>query len=119
MPKGESSLEDWKQVDAQNQIRFREQMDQARKQGSAERDFYGAAISARNSVEADNLLPRRDEFGDLHYTVRQGLMAACLAREDVATTAQVQLAILKRLDRNRNLLYIVILLLLVALSKLG
>lgn len=79
-----ATLEDWK------------------KKGNAERDFFTAAQRARLSVFDDSLLAFRNDEGDLCYSDWQGNKAACLTREDVVGIAGVQLAILKRLDRNKN-----------------
>ena len=101
----------WKQIDEENERIFEKQMEDAKKASAADRDFFGSGQSARRSVKQDELLPVRDEFGDLRYTVRQGLKAACYAREDVAATLELQRAVLRRLDRNQHLLWVSIALL--------
>lgn len=101
----------WKQIDEENERFFEKQMEDAKKASAADRDFFGAAQSARRSVKQDELLPVRDQFGEFRYTVRQGLKAACYAREDAAATLELQRAVLRRLDRNQHLLWVSIALL--------
>ena len=98
----------WKQIDEENEHFFEKQMEEAKKASAADRDFFGAAQIASRSAKQDQLLPVRYEFGEFRYTVQQGLKAACHAREDVCATLQIQLTVLKRLDRNRNLLWVAI-----------
>lgn len=101
----------WKQIDEESERLFENHMDEAKKASAADRDFFGAAQIARRSAKENGILPVRDEHGEFRYTIQQGLKAACHAREDIAATVGIQLAILKRLDRNRNLLCVAIILL--------
>lgn len=112
-------MEDWARLDADNAKKYHQQLEQSKKGSAAEFDFYSAAQQARSSIEADNLLPKRGEYGELKYRHDQGIMAACLAREDVALIATLQLSILKRLDRNRNYMAAAIVLLVYIAVKLG
>jgi hypothetical protein len=57
-------------------------------------------------MKQDDLFPHRDENGEMRYTVRQGLKAACYAREDIAATATIQRLILVRLDGIKFLLWL-------------
>ena len=102
---------DLKKIAEDDQALFEKEMEHAKKTSSADRDFFGAAQLARRWAIRDSLLPARNEDGDFEYELQQGLKAACHAREDVAAIAQVQRALLQRLDRNRNLLWIAIVLL--------
>ncbi len=95
----------WGQLDAEAETLFVHQMEEAQKRSQADRDFYGAALSAKRSSKSDDLHPVRDEFGEMKYTLRQGVKAACFAREDISATLQIQLPILKRLDQLRGLLW--------------
>jgi hypothetical protein len=110
--------DEWIDLDTANAAKFDMQMAQLIKSGSAaERDFYKAAWAARTDMQANNLLPSRTEYGGLEVTDYQANLAATLAREDAATTAQLQLKILQRLDRNRNYLAVVAILLVLVLSS--
>lgn len=99
---------DWKKTDEENERLFENNINEAKKASAAASDFFSAGQKARNSAKENGILPTRNEHGEFRYTVQQGLKAACHAREDVAAIAQIQLTILQRLDRNRNLLWIVI-----------
>ena len=87
---------------------FENHMDEAKTTSAAARDFFGAAQGARRQAEDNGILPVRNKDGEFRWTIQQGLKAACHAREDISATLQIQLAILKRLDRNRNLLWVAI-----------
>lgn len=101
----------WNEIDAENQRLFEMELEEAKKSSSAARDFFSAGLSARRSVREHELLPVRDENGEFVYTPQQAFKAACLAREDVVATLELQLAILKRLDRNHSLVWVAILIL--------
>lgn len=101
----------WKQIDKESDRLFENHMDKEKKASAAARDFFGAIQIARRQAKQNGILPVRDEHGEFRYTIQQGLKAACHAREDIAATVGIQLAILKRLDRNRNLLCVAIILL--------
>jgi hypothetical protein len=101
----------WKQDEEEKDQLFENHMEEAKKASAADRDFYSAAQIARRSAKEDGILPVRNEDGEFQYTIQQGLKAACHAREDITATVNIQLAILKRLDRNRNLLWAAIVLL--------
>lgn len=99
------------QSDDEDERLFEKNMDEAKKASAAARDFFGAAQIARRSAKENGILPVRNEHGEFRYTIQQGLKAACHAREDIVTTVHIQLAVLQRLDRNRNLLLVAIVLL--------
>ena len=101
----------WKHIDEESERFFEKRMEDAKRSSAADRDFFSAAQIARRSCKEDGLLPTRNVDGDFEYTSRQGYKAACQAREDVSATLQIQRAVLLRLDRNRNLQLIAILLL--------
>jgi hypothetical protein len=102
---------DWKKIDEENEKFFEWQVEQAKKSSPADRDFFTAGQKARHSVKENGLLPARNEDGEFEYIAQQGFKAACHAREDVVAILHIQRAVLSRLDRNRGLLWIVILLL--------
>jgi hypothetical protein len=101
----ETNRELWDRVDAQHMELFRRGIEQQKKRGPAERDYAEAVDAAKRYAEQAELFPRRTDDGELRYTVRQGLQAACQGREDAAAVLLVQLPILKRLDRIRGLLW--------------
>lgn len=109
---------DWIAVDKQANTAFLIDVEAAAKKGGAERDYFGAVRLARLQAENENLTPDRTEFGELRYTVQQGLRAACLAHEGTMAARDLQLTILKRLDRNRNYMAVVIILLICVANKL-
>jgi hypothetical protein len=102
---------DWKQTAEENERLFENHMEEAKKASAAARDFFGAAQIARHSARENGILPIPNKHGEFRHTIQQGLKTACHAREDVAAALQIQLAVLKRLDRNRNLLWVAIVLL--------
>lgn len=101
----------WKQIDEDNERQFEKDMEAAKKGSAANHTFFTAGQLARRSVKEHELLPHRNQDGEFRYTVHQGLRAACHSREDVSAILQIQLAVLHRLDRNRNLLWVAIVLL--------
>ena len=66
-----------KQIDEEGDRAYRRQVETAKKRSAADKTFFSAAASARQSVKADDLWPRRNADGLLRYTVQQGLRAAC------------------------------------------
>ena len=101
----------WKQIDKEGERIFENKMNEVKKGSAAKRDFFSAAQLARRNAKEDGILPIRNEDGEFQYTTQQGLKAACHSREDISATLTIQLAVLQRLDRNRNLLWVVIVLL--------
>jgi hypothetical protein len=101
----------WAQIDDENERYFEKQMEIAKKGSAADHDFFHAAQLAKTSAKENDLHPYRNENGELKYNVQQGLKAACYAREDIAAVLMIQQAVLRRLDRNRSLLWVTILLL--------
>jgi len=101
----------WKQTDEESERFFENHMDEMKKASAAARDFFGAVQLARRQAKENGILPVRNEHGEFQWTIQQGLKAACHAREDISATLQIQVAVLQRLDRNRNLLWLAIVLL--------
>ncbi len=98
----------WEKADAENNELYMQQLEQAKKHSAADHVFFSAAQKARLDMAEELLLPTIDEQGNHVYGDRQGNKAACQAREDVAVIAAVQLAIIRRLDRNRNYLAVIV-----------
>jgi hypothetical protein len=101
----------FKPMKKENLELFEKQMEDAKKKSSADWDFYDAALLAKKFAKEDDLLPYHDEFEEQHYTVRQGLKAACYAREDVTAILLIQKSILVRLDKIKTFLWVCIVLL--------
>jgi hypothetical protein len=110
---------DLRKTDEQSKRFFDKQMEDAKKSSAADREFFAAAQYARHAAEQNGLLPARNQEGDYEYTPQQGLKAACHAREDAAATLVIQRALLHRLDRNRNLLWVAIALLVYVAYRLS
>lgn len=92
------------------------EMERAAKGSDADKSFFTAARKARMSVHDDGLLPAID--GDERkYTIDQAKMAACLTREEVVALTYMQHDVLKRLDRNKNFMWVIIMLLLYIASR--
>jgi len=94
------------QIEEAIQRRFERKIRRAKKQSPADRDFYEAALFARRSIRASELLPSINTDGKYHYTVRQGLKAACHGREDIAATLLIQRSILQLLYVVRNVVLV-------------
>ena len=102
---------DWNEDDDDYEVDFLKRTNEAMKNSAAHRVFFSATKEARYQARDNGILPGRNEDGDYWYEVQQGLKAACHGREDISATLQIQLAVLQRLDRNRNILWVVIILL--------
>jgi hypothetical protein len=101
----------WKEVEEERERLFEKRLTEAKKNSSAAKVFFNAVELARRQAKDNGILPIHDQHGEFKYNVKQGLKAACHAREDISATLQIQYAVLQRLDRNRNLLWVVIALL--------
>lgn len=75
---------------------------------SAEETFAKAGEIARSDTVNSGLEKFQDKNGDWTNSPKQAVFAACIAREDTQLIAQIQLAVLQRLDRNRNYMRAVI-----------
>lgn len=82
----------------------------AKADGDAEQIFYGAAKQAKWQMFHDDLLGEMRK-GEAYLSARDGIKAAVHTREDVIAMTRIQLALLKRLDRNRNYMVVIILML--------
>ena len=100
------------QRDREDYVAAGARLEQAKRNGPADRDFFEAAIVARRSIQESELLPYRNKQGEFEYELQQGLKAACHAREDVVAISVIQRALLKRLDVLKALLAVAIALLL-------
>lgn len=109
---------DWNKTDEEADGLFHRQMEEAKKASAADRDFFSAAQAARLSVTDDDLLPRRDQYGEPRYTAKQAMRAACHTREDVIALVRVEHAVLRRLDRIKALLWVAVGLLIYIAYKL-
>lgn len=96
--------------------RFYEDMTKNMKRSAADRTFFESARLAKTSVITDGLDPAYIDF-EWKYSPEQGAKAACLAREDIAAIVGIQYGVLKRLDRNRNYMWVIIALLLYIASQ--
>jgi hypothetical protein len=78
---------------------FESEMLQRMEESPARKEFYGAALEARRSAKKHGIRPYIDDHGARQLSVRQGIKAACLSREDIDTVTRTQLSLLERLDR--------------------
>ncbi|MDD5319410.1 MAG: hypothetical protein PHD43_02125 [Methylococcales bacterium] len=102
---------DWKSKYAEADAYAEKQLEKSAAQGSIDRDFFGAALTAKRFARQDGLHPSRDEYGEIYYTTEQGIKAACHAREDVTAILIIQQAVLRRLQGLRMLGWACVLLL--------
>jgi hypothetical protein len=82
-------------------------------------DFFTAAERAKQMAETDGIIGSFDEDGGDIFSPEQGIKAACHGREDTSAVLMLQLKVLQRLDRNRNYMIGVIVLLLFVLAQHG
>lgn len=97
------------QQEAEN-AKYFARMDIGAKSSAAERDFYQAAKHARMTMQSDGLEPLWIDDKWVR-TDEQTAKAAAYTREGMVAVANLQLTILKRLDRNRGYMWVVIALL--------
>jgi hypothetical protein len=83
----------------------------AASKGAVNKDYYGAALFAHNSIKTDGLEPSENEDGELEYSLQQGLKAACHGREDTVAILIIQKSILERLDTLKSILTLCVVLL--------
>lgn len=88
------------------------------RKGKAGEHFALAIATARQVCEDAGLNGHVDDDGRLHFTPEQMAVAARHTREDVAATLTLQLAVLARLDRNRNYMVVIIAMLIFIASQL-
>ncbi|WP_448228913.1 hypothetical protein [Pseudoxanthomonas mexicana] len=102
---------DWHKIQRESLEHNDKMIKEASRQGSVNRDYYGAGIKAKQSIIADELLPSPTPYGEYRYSIQQGLKAACHGREDIAAVNYMQMAILRRLQGLRWMGWIAIALL--------
>ena len=94
---------DWATIDANEIAASEANYARLAKWGSANRDFYGAALFAQRNAQKHDLLPRRNADGEMGYTTEQSVTASCFTRHDIVAILAIQLSILKRLQGLRFL----------------
>lgn len=105
MHKARVGAEDWN----------KKNMAELKKKSAAWNDFVVAAEQAKSNAADSEILGYFDENSNLVITQEQANKAACHGREDTAAVLMLQLKIMQRLDRNRNYMWgIIVLLLFVA-----
>lgn len=95
------------------------ELDRIAKQGRAASDFAHAIRTARKARAEAGLDMTFDKQGIAGLTDFQMHQSITHTREDTAATLMLQMLILRRLDRNRNLMIGLILLLLYIASQVG
>lgn len=110
---------DYDAIDKEASNSFYKNLEDLGKASSADHDYHRELRNARWQIENEKMLPERTEFGDLQYGVQQGLRSAALAHEEAFAARNLQLVLIKRLDRNRNYMFAIIVLLLYVASRVG
>ncbi|WP_371763357.1 hypothetical protein [Massilia sp.] len=87
-------------------------LDQLEKKGKFFSDWVAAVKQARTVCEDAGLNAEFNEEGEAEFTTFQTAKAVRHTREDVSATLMLQVALLRRLDRNRNYMWVIIALLL-------
>lgn len=90
---------DYAETDKKSEAFFAQAMERSKKAGGVDALMAEAALHARRSVEADGLLPTRDELGELVYDDQQAYKAACHTREDAVILVYLQVAGLRVLNQ--------------------
>lgn len=85
--------------------------------GGAGKDFVSAIEAARKACEEAELDWVPDENGKPKYTLGQAFKATRYTREDTSASLMLQFHILRRLDRNRNYMWTIIVLLIYIASQ--
>lgn len=94
---------DWKVEFAEADARLEIQLKELASKSAVNYDFYNAGLTALKSMQNDELNPSISKYGEVRYSVQQGLKAACHARQDVTAILIIQQAVLKRLHELRSL----------------
>jgi len=94
-----------------------EMLAQFEKKGQAFSDFVAAVRTARQTCDDAGLNATFDENGAAVFTPLQTAKAVRHAREDVSATLMLQIQIMRRLDRNRNYMWAIIVLLVYIASQ--
>ena len=87
------------------------QREATKKLSAADRTFTEAAEFAKNQIRSDGLEGEIRPYGEIRYSVAQGLKATVHGREDGIATLVLQRDILVRLDKVKSLLWVAIVLL--------
>lgn len=103
--------EDQEKIAAENKKFAQKEYERAIKAGGVMKELAVAAKMAKSGMESDGLMPTKGEYGEWIYTTEQGAMAACYAREDVATTLILQTVSLAHLRGIKRLLWVCVCLL--------
>jgi hypothetical protein len=110
---------DYDKLDKDASHAFYNDLNRLGKTGDAEHDYYKELRNARWQIENEEMLPQRTPYGELQYGIQQGLRSAVLAHEEAFAARNLQLVILKRIDRNRNYMVAIIALLIYFAVKLN
>lgn len=93
-------------------------LDQMEKKDRAGADFVLAIRTAREVAQQAGLDALLDEGGQAYFTVEQTAKTVRHTREDAAASLMLQLFIMRRLDRNRNYMWVIIALLVYIVSQI-
>jgi len=96
----------FRQIHIEDDAQFIKRMAMYERESAAAKTFFTAIVDARKTANSEGLRPYQLEGGGWNHNASQGAKAACLATEDASATLQIQLSILKRLDRIATLLKI-------------
>ena len=102
---------DWRVDYAEADARLEKQLKEASSKNSVKRDFYSAGLTALQSMRTDELNPSISKYGEVRYSVQQGLKAACHTRQDVTAALIIQQSVLNRLQELKSLAWVCILIL--------
>jgi hypothetical protein len=94
------------------------ELDRIAKQGGAAFDFAHAIRTARKARADAGLDMTFDEQGIASFTDLQLHRSITHTREDTAATLMLQMMIMRRLDRNRNFMIGIVVLLLIVLAQI-
>jgi hypothetical protein len=89
---------DWKALDSGDIELSKKNYANLAKNGSVNRDFFGAALFALEQAERQWLLPQRNEDHEIRYTTDQAVTSACFARQGIVAILVIQQALLRRLQ---------------------
>lgn len=94
-------------------------LDELAKKGRSAAEFVAAIRGARQACEEAGLNANWDAAGNANFTPFQTAKTVRHTREDVSATLALQLFILRRLDRNRNYMLVIIIMLIYIALKLN
>lgn len=87
------------------------------KKSEAWRDFYLCVDHGKTVANVEEIAGYRDNQGAEVFTAEQATRASGQMRSDTAAILAAQAFVLQRLDRNRNLMWAIIVLLLLIVAK--